>query len=117
MMIVVRTSEGPMNLVVDKIGLALDVDASSFELPTETLKPSVHAMTTHVCKLEENLLLVLDTEKAIQLPCAGGEKNGGARKRLNSAIETGKSEYSATTVRIGTERFRSYSFWSDRRRD
>jgi purine-binding chemotaxis protein CheW len=72
MMMVVRTSEGPMNLVVDRIGPVLDVDPSLFEKPTETLKPAVRAVTTHVCKLEKNLLLALDTEKVIQLPEEGG---------------------------------------------
>ena len=72
MMIVVRTSEGPMNLVVDKIGSVLDVDPEQFEKPTETLKPGVRAVTTHVCKLDGRLLLVLDTEKIIQLPEAPG---------------------------------------------
>ena len=68
MMVVVRTSEGTMNLLVDKIGGVLDVDPQLFEKPTETLKPEVRAVTTHVCKLEKHLLLVLDTEKVIQLP-------------------------------------------------
>jgi len=68
MMMVVQTSEGPMNLVVDKIGPVLDVDPDLFEKPTETLKPAVRAVTTHVCKLEGQLLLVLDTEKIIRLP-------------------------------------------------
>jgi purine-binding chemotaxis protein CheW len=77
MMMVVRTSEGPVNLVVDRIGSVLDVDASLFEKPTETLKPAIHAVTTHVCKLEKNLLLVLDTERVIQLP----ETNGERRRR------------------------------------
>jgi purine-binding chemotaxis protein CheW len=67
MMIVVRTSEGPMNLVVDKIGSVLDVDPDLFEEPTETLKAGVRAVTSHVCKLESGLVLVLDTEKIIQL--------------------------------------------------
>jgi len=67
MMIVVRTSEGPMNLIVDKIGSVTDVDPEQFEKPTETLKAGVRAVTTHVCKLEGRLLLVLDTEKIIQL--------------------------------------------------
>lgn len=71
MMIVMRTSEGPMNLIVDKIGSVLDVDADQFEKPTETLKPGVRAVTTHVCKLECCLLLVLDTEKIIRLSDAG----------------------------------------------
>ena len=68
MMMVVRTSEGPMNLLVDKIGGVLDVDPDLFEKPLETLKPAVQAVTSHVCKLEQNLLLVLDTEKIIQIP-------------------------------------------------
>jgi len=68
MMIVVRTSEGPMNLLVDKIGGVMDVDPDLFEKPTETLKPAVRSVTTHICKLEKHLLLVLDTEKVIQLP-------------------------------------------------
>jgi purine-binding chemotaxis protein CheW len=72
MMMVVRTNEGPMNLVVDRIGPVLDVDASLFEKPTETLKPAIRAVTTHVCKLEKNLLLALDTEKVIQLPEEAG---------------------------------------------
>jgi purine-binding chemotaxis protein CheW len=76
MMIVVRTSEGPMNLVVDKIGNVLDVDATQFEKPTETLKAGVRAVTQHVCKLQGFLLLVLDTEKIIQLP----ESVGGMEK-------------------------------------
>ncbi len=67
MMVVVRTSEGPINLLVDKIGGVLDVDPDLFERPTETLKATVRAVTSHVCKLEKHLLLVLDTERVIQL--------------------------------------------------
>jgi purine-binding chemotaxis protein CheW len=66
MMMVIRTSEGPMNLLVDKIGMVQDVDSSLFEKPTETLHPAVRDVTLHVCKLEQQLLLVLDTEKIIQ---------------------------------------------------
>jgi purine-binding chemotaxis protein CheW len=67
MMMVIRTNEGPMNLVVDKIGAIVDVDPDLFEKPTETLKHDVRVVTTHVCKLEKQLLLVLDTEKIIQI--------------------------------------------------
>src|SRR5271170_972754 len=68
MMIVVRTSEGQMNLVVENIGGVRDVDSALLEKPTETLKPGLRAVTMHLCKIEGNLLLVLDTEKIIQLP-------------------------------------------------
>jgi len=67
MMMVIRTSEGPMNVLVDKIGAILDVDPDLFEKPSETLKPGIQEVTTHVCKLEQQLLLVLDTETIIQI--------------------------------------------------
>jgi purine-binding chemotaxis protein CheW len=70
MMMVIRTSEGPMNLLVDKIGGVVDVDPELLEKPTETLKAGVRAVTSHVCKLEKQLLLVLDTEKIIQIAVA-----------------------------------------------
>ena len=78
MMMVVQTSEGPMNLLVDKIGPVLDVDPDLFEPPTETLKPAVRAVTIHVCKLEGQLLLVLDTEKIIRLPAAADSPSAAA---------------------------------------
>ncbi len=85
MMMVVQTSEGPMNLLVDKIGPVLDVDPDLFEPPTETLKPAVRAVTTHVCKLEGQLLLVLDTEKIIRLPAAADSPNPAAEDLLQQA--------------------------------
>jgi purine-binding chemotaxis protein CheW len=81
MMMVIRTSDGPMNLLVDKIGPVLDVDPDLFEKPTETLKPGVRAVTTHVCKLENQLLLVLDTEKVIQLTGDGGTARAAEGRR------------------------------------
>lgn len=86
MMIVLRTGEGPMNLIVDKIGSVLDVDPEQFERPTETLKPGVRAVTTHVCKLEGRLLLVLDTEKVIQLPA-----NRAAAREERAAAQEDKA--------------------------
>jgi len=87
MMIVVRTSEGPMNLVVDRIGNVIDVDPQQFEKPTETLKPGVQLATTHVCKLEDHLLLVLDTEKIIELPGIHGKFSKPAESRSNDSRE------------------------------
>jgi purine-binding chemotaxis protein CheW len=72
MMIVVRSSEGPVNLLVDRIGNVVDVEQGQFEKPAETLRPGVRAVITHVCKLRDRLLLVLDTEKIIQLDHASG---------------------------------------------
>jgi purine-binding chemotaxis protein CheW len=88
MMIVVRTVEGPMNLIVDKIGSVVDVDSERFEKPTETLKPGVRAVTTHVCKLEGYLLLVLDTEKIIQLSDVGALANEAAASTAEEKVQT-----------------------------
>jgi purine-binding chemotaxis protein CheW len=82
MMMVIQTSEGSMNLVVDRIGPVIDVDADLFEPPAETLKPDIRAVITHVCKLDGHLLLVLDTEKIIRLP----DETDSSDTRLQPAV-------------------------------
>ncbi len=66
-MVVVRTGEGLISLLIDQVGEILDVDSSLFEEPSETLKPALLEVTTHVCRLDDRLLLVLDTEKVLTL--------------------------------------------------
>ena len=67
-MVVVRAKEGLITFLIDRVGEILDVDSASFEPPAETLKASLLEVTTHVCKLQNRLLMVLDTEKIVQLP-------------------------------------------------
>jgi purine-binding chemotaxis protein CheW len=67
-MAVVRTNEGLLTLLIDRVGEILDVDSANFEPPAETLKPGVRAVTSHICKLEGQLLLILDLAKLSQLP-------------------------------------------------
>lgn len=67
-MVVVRTGEGLISLLIDRVGEILDVDSSLFEEPSETMQPELLEVTIHVCKLEGKLLLVLDTEKVLTLP-------------------------------------------------
>ena len=62
--VVVRTSEGAVSLVVDQIGQVLEPPASTFEAAPETVSAVVHELVERVCKLEDGLLLVLDTERA-----------------------------------------------------
>ena len=63
--IVTRTDEGSVCLLVDQIGDVLTPSPDSFERPPDTLDPEVRRMVRHVCKLENNLLLILDTEAAV----------------------------------------------------
>ena len=63
--VVVRTSEGATSLQVDEIGDVLEPDLDLFEAPPETVPAQVRDLVVKVCKLEHDLMLVLDTEKAV----------------------------------------------------
>jgi purine-binding chemotaxis protein CheW len=67
MNVVVRSEDGAVSLLVDEIGDVLEVDESTFELPPETLRGSVRNMILGVHKLNDRLMLVLDTEKACHM--------------------------------------------------
>ncbi len=67
MNIVIRTDEGAVSLLVDEIGAVLEVSAEQFEHPPATLHGTARAMVRGVYKLKEQLLLILDTEKALAL--------------------------------------------------
>jgi purine-binding chemotaxis protein CheW len=71
MNVVVRTSDGAVSLLVDEIGDVLEVQEGTFELPPETLEAKSRELVLGVHKLADNLLLVLDTEKAVN--CADSE--------------------------------------------
>jgi purine-binding chemotaxis protein CheW len=68
MNMVVRTEEGAVSLLVDEIGDVVDVDAAAFELPPENLEPAARELIRGVYKLKDRLLLVLDAEKAVEIP-------------------------------------------------
>jgi purine-binding chemotaxis protein CheW len=68
MNVVIRTEEGPISLLVDEIGDVLEVDQDAFERPPETLTGLSRELIRGAYKLKDRLLLILDTEKAIQLP-------------------------------------------------
>lgn len=61
--VVVRTQDGAVSLLVDEIGEVIEVEQSSFEVPSETLRGAVRSMIPGVHKLEGKLLHVLDIEK------------------------------------------------------
>lgn len=63
--VVVRTDEGAVSLLVDEIGDVVEVEASSFEPLPETLDATAREVIGGVYKLQDQLLLVLDTERAV----------------------------------------------------
>lgn len=67
MNVVVRSEDGAVSLLVDEIGDVVEVDDSTFERPPETLRGSVRTIVTGVHKLNDRLMLVLDTAKACDM--------------------------------------------------
>lgn len=62
MSIVVRTAEGPVNLLVDAIGDVIEVRPDLFEAPPTTLDKTLSETVEGVYKLKDHLLLTLSTE-------------------------------------------------------
>jgi chemotaxis signal transduction protein len=67
MNVVVRTDEGALSLLVDEIGDVIEVKEETFEEPPETLKGLARETILGVHKLPNQLLLVLDTERAVNV--------------------------------------------------
>jgi purine-binding chemotaxis protein CheW len=65
---VVRTREGAaVSLLVDEIGDVVEVDSASFEATPDNVDPAARDLLQGVYKLRDRLLLVLDTEKTIDI--------------------------------------------------
>ena len=70
MNVVVRTDDGALSFLVDEIGDVVEIADESFERIPETVTGVVRELVTGVYKLQGRLLLILDTEKAANLPAA-----------------------------------------------
>lgn len=69
--VVVRTSGDTVtSLLVDKIGDVLEPDQDRFEAPPDTVVGRVRELVIRVCKLDRELMLVLDTDKAVDVDAA-----------------------------------------------
>ena len=71
MNVVVRSNDGAVSLLVDEIGDVVEISDDIYERPPETLKGVARELVQGVYKLKERLLLILDTEKTVNLAGAG----------------------------------------------
>jgi purine-binding chemotaxis protein CheW len=71
MNVVVRTDDGALSLLVDEIGDVIEVEEKTFEQPPETLKGIAREMIRGVHKLPERLLLLLNTERVVNVADPG----------------------------------------------
>ena len=65
MNVVVRTDDGAVSFLVDEIGDVLETDEEYFEPPPETLQGPSRELVRGVYKLQDRLMLVLDTGRAV----------------------------------------------------
>jgi len=65
MSIVVRSGEELITLLVDEIGDVLELSGAGFESVPSTLGSLEQELLTNVYKLEDRILLILDTDKAV----------------------------------------------------
>src|SRR5262249_42367886 len=65
MNVVVQDPEGATSLLVDRIGDVLEVEEEAYERPPENIQGAARELVSGAYKLEDRLLLVLDTEKLV----------------------------------------------------
>ena len=68
---VIRTEDGAISLLVDEIGDVVEVDDETFEAPPDNVDPAARDMLRGVYKLKDRLLLILNTEKAVDIAAGG----------------------------------------------
>ena len=66
MNVIIRTDEGPVSLDVDDIGDVIELPIEDRERPPDTVQGERRELITAVYKLADQLMLVLDTDKATQ---------------------------------------------------
>ena len=68
MNVLIKTADGAVSLLVDRIEDVMEVAADTIEKPPETLRGEVRQFISGACKLKARLLLLLDTERVMDLP-------------------------------------------------
>ena len=67
MNVVLRTEDGVVSLLVDEIGDVLEVSEEDYERPPEIIPQEFRELVLGVYKLQRKLLLILDSEKAVNV--------------------------------------------------
>lgn len=84
MNVVVRGVDGSVSLLVDSIGDVIEVSASSLEAPPSTMHAAQRDVIDAVCKLPNQLLLVLDPASAIRIATRDCEGTLGDSPRASA---------------------------------
>lgn len=63
--VLIRTGDGPISLLVDRVGDVVEVETSLFESAPDTLNAAYRSLIRGAYKLERRLLLALDASSAV----------------------------------------------------
>lgn len=63
--VLIRTGDGPVSLLVDRVGDVVEVETSAFEPAPDTLNSAYRSLIRGAYKLERRLLLALDPSSAV----------------------------------------------------
>ena len=73
MNVVVRTGDGAVSLLVDEIGDVVEVEQRDFEEAPDTLACTSRELIRGVYKLKKELLLILDTQRSVNISASASE--------------------------------------------
>jgi purine-binding chemotaxis protein CheW len=65
--LIVNSPEGPLSLLVDEIANVLNIQIDRLSPPPGTVRGVAVSYIQAVCQLEDDLLIVLDTDRVLQL--------------------------------------------------
>lgn len=68
MNVVIRSDDGVVSVLVDEIGDVLEVGDAEFESVPATLRGPCRELVSGIYKLERSLLLILDTDRLLDIP-------------------------------------------------
>lgn len=75
MNVVMRGEDSPVSFLVDDIGEVVEVNGDACERPPETLRGRVRELIQGVYQIEDELLLVLNTRKTLDLALDASGRN------------------------------------------
>ncbi len=81
MNVVVRTGDGAVSLLVDEIGDVVEVEQRDFEEAPETLASTSRELIRGVYKLKKELLLILDTQRSVNISASASESGRAVSDR------------------------------------
>jgi len=67
MNVVVRTGENVVSLLVDEIGDVREVSEDTYETAPDTISETIRELISGVYKLDNQLLLILDTQRVLEM--------------------------------------------------